>query len=161
MLRQIENIDWDEVAHSVLLCVIPYSVKQLEESFKLKFDQYVEAGLGDCFAAYVNICKTKYFLMGCVSRESMELGISVYIRSFERTPSISLEQICRFFKIDKEKLEDIMPSLSGPKWSVYCLDDKYNEIEIQRFLEHSSAISYSKDFERKHNEQRYYVKEIE
>ncbi|WP_144394243.1 hypothetical protein [Pleionea sediminis] len=159
-LIQIDSNEWNEISSSVLLCVIQCSVQELEEKYDLNFNEYVEDGLGTCFSCYVKINECFYSFLDCFSKESKDIGVSVYIRSFESNPESCLNLLYSAMDISSNDLTDVKDNLSKPSWLVYRVDDNGNEIDMQCFLEEHSALAYAKGFELKKHNQSYFVRNI-
>ena len=154
---QIQKNDWDEVASNIHLCTLPLSVCDAEKTGGISFTEFEEQGLGTCYAAYLQQNNSMCYLMGYIDKKSDELGISVYMRSFEPSPEYLLNCLCDFFGIDQTRLEDVNEKLSPPEWTVYRLDDNNNKVEMQRFHDENVAEFYRATYEERKHKQTYTV----
>lgn len=154
---QIQKKDWDEVASILHLCTLPLSVSEAEQIGGVSFLEFEEQGLGTCYAAYLQKNNSKCYLMGYVDKNNDELGVAVYMRSFEPSPGYLLNCIIDFFSIEKAKLEDVNEKLSPPEWVVYRLDDNNNKVEMQTFHDKNVAELYRSTYENRKHKQTYTV----
>jgi len=160
-MKQILKSEWDEVANSMQLCELPFSVEEIESKFSLSFFEYQEQGLGDCYGAYIHHGTSKYFLMGHADKTNKTPGVTVFIRSFEKNPKQSLANIYDGFQIDQSLLNWKLEDTSPPNWGVFRLDDNNNEVEMYRFQDIETANLIVAKFEQKNHKQTYSVKKIQ
>jgi hypothetical protein len=161
---QIDYSEWDEVAQPIFLCCLPFSVREVEDNFKVKFEHSIEEGLGDTFYSYIGMGNLKVQLKGLLSKDFKEddkVGVLVFMRSFEESPKIMINEICSFFSIDHCQLFDLEERFEAPKWNVLRIDDNGNEIKMKAFHERAIAEWYSKQYEQKKHKQHFYVREKE
>jgi len=154
---QIQKSDWNEVASNIHLCTIPLSVNDIEKAGGIFFVECEEQGLGTCYAAYLQQGDSMCHLMGYMDKNSNELGIAVYMRSFEPSPEFLLGCICDFLGLEQSNLEDVNDELSPPEWNVYRLDDNNNKVEMQRFHDKTVAEYFRTMYEERKHKQTYTV----
>lgn len=141
-MKQITKEDWAEVAGDIGICTLPYSVSYIENNYDVSFFEFEAEGLGICFGMYGQIEDIKYFFVGHLNRENTELGVTVFVRSFERAPLKALSSVCNYFNIDKSKLIWINEELQPPRWGVFTKNNS-EEIETYRFQTRKIAEIYA------------------
>lgn len=89
------------------ICVLPFSVNEIEEKYGLSFEYFDGDGLGECFGESIAINHFLFWLQGSISRESKEMGISVFIKQTKTNPVVYLNAICKAFSIKEQDLQDV------------------------------------------------------
>ena len=159
-MKQLLSENWHEVAAPTYLCLLPISVLELEKKYRLLFDEVIEEGIGTSFFAFIDVLGTQFMLKGHVSKSNQDIGVSVYILSFQKNPILCLKKLLNELEMEHSSLLSINEALSEPCWSVYRIDDNNNKIEMMRFIEEHNANFYYKKFELKKHKQKYFVEKI-
>lgn len=99
------------------ICVLPFSVSEIEVQYGLSFEGFDGDGLGECFGETIAINHLLFWLQGSFSRDSKEMGIAVFIKQTKTNPTIYLNAICQAFNIKEKDLQDVNRDWLA-EWSV-------------------------------------------
>lgn len=103
MITQITEEEWFNVAnkrfHCFHMCSFPFSVSEIEEKFGLTFFEYEEDGLGTHYGCYISIEDKMFYILGLLSKNFKDYGVTVVIKEFEVDKLNFLECICSEFGI--------------------------------------------------------------
>jgi len=140
-MKEITKDDWSEVAGDIGICTLPFSVSYFEKFINGSFFEYEAEGLGTCFGMYGQLNDKKYFFVGHQNRENAELGVTVFVRSYEPDPIKAMSLICSYFNVDESKLIWINEELQPPRWAVFTKKNN-SEFEVYRFQSKKIAEIY-------------------
>lgn len=167
-LYEILKEDWNKIATDAdeALCILPFSVQELENIIHHQFFEYIEDGLGLLYGIFLNIDDAYIFCKG-LSLKDFEIenrqnrGVTVYIRSYEPNPKKVLSIICNFFHLKENELLWITDKDFTIRWEVYKVDNG-NETRVNQFLSEHSARSTCKRYEKnmKGNEQKCFIRRV-
>lgn len=142
LFKKIDGANFNELAPSLQLCQLPFSVLCIEKKLGEVFFDYIEPGLGNCYGLYVSSEKSKYFFMGAIDKENIDLGVTVFIRSYDLNPKQCLIEICEGFQLNPSDLMWKNDDLDYPKWIVFYKENNGYINELHRFQTEQVANSY-------------------
>ena len=154
---QIDEKDWEEIAASVYIAVLPFSADELEQKYGLKAFEYEDDGLGRVKTCIIQIENTKYWLSSYLDGPDIARFVVVEVQSFEPDTRVALTQLLDALDIHEKSLVHCQDDLGPAKWILYRVDDNGNETEMYRFHQQESAVWVGKKYEKKGHKQLYLV----
>jgi len=159
LIKQVPDEEWDSMYGYEFLCELPYSVQEVCDRFGIKFEEYLEDGLGECFAAIVQVEDSLYFLRGFGDMAQKEIGVCVNMPGDHPDPQLGLEQVAANFEASIPDMAHICEDLSQPRWILTRQGDDGNEVEMHRFLREHTANWVMKKYTERGHKQCYLVRE--
>ena len=101
-MHQVSKSKWNEVTAPILACELPLSLEELCRRQEFNCFKYEEQGLGSLLGVVIEIDESLYWLM-CPEEQS-EIGICVYIRSFESNKVNAIANLLKNIGIERSKL---------------------------------------------------------
>lgn len=136
------------------------SVSDFAERYSLEFEEYIEDGLGECFAAFVVIDELIFFLRGHIDRDNRDPGVIANIQGNNCDPKKSLDSLWGELGILSDQSLWFREDLSKPRWVLSRQGDDGNEIEMTRFLEKHIADWVAQQYAKRGHKQIYLVREL-
>lgn len=159
MILQVADEEWNPMFGCEFLCEFPYSVKEVSDIFGIEFKEYIEDGLGECFAAIVQINKHLYFLRGFGDINQKEIGVCANMSGDHAEPELGLEQVADAFEANISEMRHVCDDLSRPKWVLTRQGDDGKEVEMHRFLREHTANWVMKKYTERDHKQCYLVRQ--
>lgn len=157
-MQQVPESEWNRMYGYEFLCALPFSVKEVTDNFGIEFKEYLEDGLGECFAAIVKIEDSLYFLRGYLDINQKEAGVCVNMPGDHPNPKHGLSEVVDKFNIEHSELQSVCKDLSRPRWILTRQGDDGNEVEISRFLREHTALFVMKKYTERGHKQCYFVR---
>ena len=101
-MHQVSKSSWKELTAPVLACELPLSIEGICKRHKFKFFEYEECGLGSLLGVVIQINESLFWLMSPV--EQSEIGVCVYLRSFEPSKAQAIANLLKKLNIEVSKL---------------------------------------------------------
>ena len=101
-----------------------------------------------------------YFLVGFVSKEYDDYGVTVSILSNAKNPKQMLDDVCKVFDFSVNDLLWCREDLNPPSWCVYRIDEHGNEYIMDSFIEKKAAQIYISRFENSPHKQKYFIAQM-
>ncbi len=153
--------DWQEKAYPEMIAVLPFTPEQMIKRFGINFIEYNEDGIGLFLGSYVEIADVQCSLSALANSTDFEGHVALRIPSTTEDSDASLKNILIELGINENEILWRAPDLGPRRFSVCRLDDNGNEFEIERFLNHHSAVAVCQDYTSKGHKQLYTVKILE
>ena len=162
-LMNYKPLTWEEwgkllIAEPIALAQIPFFVEDIPSKTGVEFERYVEDGLGEFLGAALQFKNWCLVIKGPTNFP--EAYAVVYMLGNEPDPSSLLQDICTSLNISIDELPWVSEYISGPKFSVYRVDDNGNEIEMEKFYWENYARKYAEEFDSRGHKQSYFTREL-
>jgi len=97
-MYQVSKSNWKELTAPVLACELPLSLTEICIRHNFTFFEYEERGLGSLLGVVIEINESLYWLMS--PAEQSEIGVCVYLRSFESNKAEAIANLLKKLNID-------------------------------------------------------------
>ncbi len=154
-IQSLHESEWNEMAKPYALCTVKFDALLFREKFGLEPLVYNEDGLSTCTAFLFKRENSKYWVRSFLDYEDQRPFIFVDVPSYEANSQIAFERLVQVLKL--ESVDWLNETLGPANWVLSRVDDNGNEIEMQRFLEESSAKYVQGRYEKLGHKQAYYV----